>query len=158
MAEQNFRIYRPEECVTFRKTTEPFGGLSNMAPGFPLAVNRVFFLTSEALYQCCRFPDAPDIQSFVIQERSPMTAKMRVKPLLHKTRPDWDRIRVTVMRWCLRVKLSQNFKTFGNLLRATQGKAIVENSRKDAFWGAIPNEHGELVGENVLGRLLMELR
>lgn len=158
MADQKSRIYRPEECITFRKTSEPFGGLSNMAPGFPLSVNRVLFLTSEALYQCCRFPDSPEIQSFVIHERSPMTAKMRVKPLLHKTRPDWDKVRVAVMRWCLRVKLSQNFKTFGNLLQATKGKSIVENSRRDEFWGAILNEQGELVGANVLGRLLMELR
>lgn len=35
---------------------------------------------------------------------------------------------------------------------------IVEESRRDAFWGAVPNSEGRLRGANVLGRLLMELR
>jgi type I restriction enzyme S subunit len=52
-----------------------------MAPGFPLCVNGVRIRTSEALYQACRFPHLPDIQRQIIDERSPMTAKMRIKPL-----------------------------------------------------------------------------
>ncbi len=37
------RTYTPAEVVAFRKTNEPFGGLSNMAPGFPVVVNRIHF-------------------------------------------------------------------------------------------------------------------
>jgi hypothetical protein len=44
------------------------------------------------------------------------------------------------------------------LLLSTGDRAIVEESTKDAFWGAKPQPDDELVGENVLGRLLMELR
>src|SRR2546426_7568195 len=36
--------------------------------------------------------------------------------------------------------------------------SIVEDSRKDDFWGAKASDEGTLVGMNVLGRLLMELR
>ena len=33
-----------------------------------------------------------------------------------------------------------------------------EKSHKDIFWGAVSDETGVLVGENVLGKLLMKIR
>ena len=152
------RTYDPAASVVFLKTNERFGGLSNMAPGFPLRLNGVRIRTSEALYQACRFPHMPDVQRRIIDERSPMTAKMRSKPFRKDSRPDWDAVRVKIMRWCLRVKLVQNWEEFGRLLLATGESPIVEQSRKDDFWGAKVGEDGSLVGMNVLGRLLMELR
>lgn len=153
------RIYDRTACVTFRSTSEAFGGLSNMAPGFPLLVNGARIRTSEALYQACRFPHMPEVQRLIIGEASPMTAKMKSKPFRKQSRPDWDHVaRLRVMRWCLRVKLAQNWEKFGALLLATGDKPIVEDSRKDAFWGAKPTEEGTLIGCNVLGRMLMELR
>lgn len=44
------------------------------------------------------------------------------------------------------------------LLLSTADKQIVEISRKDPFWGAVPVGPDNLVGQNVLGKLLMELR
>ncbi len=152
------RTYDPAASVVFLKTNERFGGLSNMAPGFPLRVNNVRIRTSEALYQACRFPHMPDVQRKIIDEHSPMTAKMRSKPFRNASRQDWDAVRVKIMRWCLRVKLAQNWREFGRLLLATGDSSIVEQSRKDDFWGAKVAEDGSLVGMNVLGRLLMELR
>ena len=35
------RTYNRQDCITFRKTAERFGGLSNMAGGYPLFVNGV---------------------------------------------------------------------------------------------------------------------
>jgi hypothetical protein len=64
------------------------------------------------------------------------------------------------MRWCLRVKLAQNYEKFGHLLLSTENRPIVEQSRKDDYWGAkfVADSDQYLVGQNVLGRLLMELR
>ena len=152
------RTYIRSECVVFRKTKELFGGLSNMAAGFYLKVNGTHILTSEALYQACRFPHRPEIQRLIVQQASPMTAKMKSKPYRNDSRPDWDAVRIKIMRWCLRVKLAQNWEEFGRLLRATKDRAIVEDSRKDDFWGAKEVDDKTLVGVNVLGRLLMELR
>ena len=152
------RTYDPSASVVFLKTNERFGGLSNMAPGFPLRVNGVRIRTSEALYQACRFPHMPEVQQLIIGENSPMTAKMRSKPYRRVSRHDWDFVRVKIMRWCLRVKLAQNLREFGRLLLATGDRPIVEQSRKDDFWGAKVADDGTLVGMNVLGRLLMELR
>lgn len=154
------RTYDRNDCIVFRKTKEKFGGLSNMASGFPLEVNGIKIRSSEALYQVCRFPYHPEIQKLIIQQRSPMTAKMKGKPHREKTRPDWLTARINIMRWCLRVKLAQNWDKFSSLLLETGDKPIVEDSRKDDFWGAkmVDKDKSSLVGMNVLGRLLMELR
>ncbi len=48
---KDVRVYNRSECVCFLKTKEEFGGLSNMAGGFVLEINRVKILTAEALYQ-----------------------------------------------------------------------------------------------------------
>jgi type I restriction enzyme S subunit len=152
------RTYRASEAAVFRRTTETFGGLSNMAPGFPLSVDGIEVRSTEALYQACRFPFLPDLQAMILRERSPMTAKMKARPFRSKTRDDWDVARVRVMRWCLRLKLAQNWHRFSELLLATTGRPIVEDSTRDPFWGARRDENGLLVGCNVLGRLLMELR
>lgn len=154
------RTYKYDEVCFFRKTKERFGGLSNMASGFPLKVNNIHILTSEALYQACRYPHLPEIQKKIINEKSPMTAKMVGKPFRDQTRPDWDKVRVDIMYWCLQVKLAQNFITFGQLLETTCDKPIVEESNKDPFWGAIKSKTDEncLTGVNALGRLLMKLR
>lgn len=164
--DKEFRTYHPATCVVFRKTKEKWGGLSNMAAGYPLKVNGIPIRTSEALYQACRYPHKPDLQRQIIEERSPMTAKMRGKPFRKESRPLWESVdetdrlleNVKIMRWCLRVKLAQNWHAFGQLLLHTGDKDIVEHSRNDVFWGAKLAADGTLVGMNVLGRLLMQLR
>ncbi|NWO07529.1 MAG: NADAR family protein [Alteromonadaceae bacterium] len=154
------RTYIRSEVVVVYKTREAFGGLSNMASGYPLQVNGIRILTTEALYQACRYPHMLEVQRAIIGQHSPMTAKMKSKPHRKDSRPDWDEVRHKVMRWCLRVKLAQHYEKFGGLLLATRSQPIVEQSRKDDFWGAkLADKNGDiLVGQNVLGRLLMELR
>lgn len=94
----------------------------------------------------------------IIRQQSPMTAKMVGKPHRADSRPDWERVRVKIMRWCLRAKLLHNWQRFGDVLLATGELPIVEESRRDDFWGAKPIDSGTLTGSNILGRLLMELR
>lgn len=151
--------YDPARCVSFRKTAERWGGLSNMAPGYPLRVLGEVVATSEALYQACRFPDHPELQRTILLTKNPMKAKMITKPVRHLTRPDWETggVRVVAMQWALRVKLVQNSAKFGTLLTSTGAAPIVEDSHKDRFWGAVMQD-GLLVGENVLGKLLVDLR
>ena len=152
-------VYQRQECAVFQKTQAAFGGLSNMASGYPLKVNGVSIRTSEALYQACRFPHFSDVQKLIIEQNSPMAAKMYSKPHRgDKSREDWEHVRVPVMRRCLHIKLAQNWEKFGKLLLSTGDQMIVEESKRDDFWGAKPQVDGTLVGINVLGRLLRELR
>ena len=154
----NLRTYNVTDCVVFLKTRDNFGGLSNMAAGFPIYINDCPIRTSEALYQACRFPHIADLQRKIIEARSPMTAKMISRRFVRYSRVDWNLVRLNVMRWCLRAKLAHNWKKFSELLLSTENYPIVEQSRKDAFWGAKSVGDGKLVGINALGRLLMELR
>ena len=154
----NIRRYSRESSAVFLKTKEKYGGLSNMAGGFPLEVNGIPIRTSEALYQACRFPDDIALQRIIIAQSSPMTAKMKGRPHRSRSRPDWNQKRVAIMRWCLEVKLAQNFDSFSRVLLETGSLPIVEESQRDEFWGAKPQDGGMLIGKNALGRLLMQLR
>lgn len=155
--EQEIRVYDISNSISFKKTTEKHGGLSNMASGYPIVVNGIFIRSSEALYQAMRYPNYPDIQMEIINQTSPMTAKMISKKYKSKTRMDWKQVRVPIMKWTLRVKLCQNIEIFGRLLLETKNLSIVEESNKDPFWGAERTDD-KFEGANVLGRLLMELR
>jgi type I restriction enzyme S subunit len=158
METQNFSTYSRNKSAVFLRTAELFGGLSNMAGGYPLSINNIRILTTEALYQACRFPHLPEVQKLIIGQNSPMTAKMKSKPFRKESRPDWDDIRILVMRWCLHVKLAQNWEKFSALLLSTEDRPIVEESYRDQFWGAKPIDPDRLSGINVLGQLLTELR
>ena len=152
-------------AVVFRATKDQWGGLSNMAAGYPLIVNGHLFRTSEALYQAFRYSDDKSedgelIQELIRREKSPMAAKMVSKKYYAFTRDDWDFTRVKIMDWCLRAKLSAHWDNFSALLLSTGDLPIVEESHKDRFWGAVavPGSADHLAGENVLGSLLVRLR
>lgn len=150
--------YDITKSIVFRKTTDEFGGLSNMSRAFPLRVYGIRVATSEAMYQALRFPDYPEIQSLILNATKPKAAKLIARSHLDFNRPDWNDVRVAIMTWVLRMKFCQHSVTFGKLLEATGDRAIVEFSKRDAFWGASPIQVGVLEGQNVLGRLLMQMR
>jgi len=158
MEKVKVQTYNKNEAAIFRSTKATFGGLSNMASGYTIFVNGVMILSSEALYQALKFTSYPDIQHKIISQKSPMTAKMISRKHNDLVRPDWNDIRIDVMRWCLMVKLSQNWDLFSEVLNSTGDAPIVEYSTKDKVWAAIDKGNGTLEGANVLGRLLMELR
>lgn len=158
LADSQIRIYQRSASAVFLKTSERWGGLSNMASGFPIVVNRHVIANSEALYQTCRFPHMPSVQRKILDQKSPMTAKMVGKPFRDRSRDDWAANRTRFMRWCINAKLVCNFEKFSSLLLETGDLPIVEESRRDQFWGAKKIDDEILQGSNVLGRLLMELR
>lgn len=74
-----------------------------------------------------------------------------------KLRPDWEDIKVNVMRALLRVKFDQA-SDLGTRLLLTGGKHLVEgNDWNDTFWGCV-QVGNTWVGANMLGILLMERR
>jgi len=154
-------IYLRSESVVFCKVNEPYGGFSNMAPGFPLWFEGLDYRTSEHLYQSLRFPQHPLVQERIRNNPSPMGAKMSTRPFrATHSRSDWEEICVEVMRFCLRLKLNSYRTSFGGLLLSTGDKPIVEESRRNRSdpWSARAKGRDILEGENGLGVLLMELR
>lgn len=152
------RTYNSSDVIAFKSTKEEFGGLSNMAPGFSLRVNDIIIPSAEALYQVCRFPLFPQIQEEIICQNSPMTAKMISRKYHGHTRQDWEEVKYDIMYWVLKVKLSQNYEKFYQLLKKTADSPIVELSSKDKDWAVVAEGNNTLRGKNALGRLLMQLR
>ncbi len=154
--------YDLTQVISFYKVDEPFGGLSNMSGKyFHLHVNDILVRSSESLYQCLRFTSHPDIQREILENKSPKGSKMVSKKYRKEfTRDDFDEIKVDLMYWCLKVKLCSHPLLFGGLLDRTGNKEIVEISNSDRFWGCVREKGNEniVTGENVLGRLLMDLR
>ena len=61
------------------------------------------------------------------------------------------------MRWVLRCKREANRRKIDAVLAVTGERPIVEVSKRDVWWGARPVAD-RYEGDNVLGRLWMELR
>lgn len=152
--------YVKGDVVSFLKTDGEFGGLSNMASGYPLLVNGLHVRSSEHLYQALKFSGYPSVQLEILEKPSPLVAKWTAKRKDYKPfiRDDWEEVKLEVMDYCLRAKLITHWVKFGDLLRRTGHKDIVEvSSKKDRFWGAAP-AGDDLYGHNHLGRLLTTLR
>ncbi|HBJ0568390.1 TPA: NADAR family protein [Escherichia coli] len=151
------RDYEISSSISFRKTTERWGGLSNMCSGFDLNVNGISIQSSEILYQACRFPEHPSIQHEILTQSNPMVAKRISRKHDKYTRLEWDKNRISIMKWVVFVKLCQNWDSFFYLLDSTENKNIVEHSEKDSFWGGKINGD-RFSGVNALGRILMFTR
>lgn len=141
------------------RSADKYGDLSNMTSGFPIRICGLEFSGPEALYQALKYPDAPDAQRRIAEATNGMAAK-RVAYLPEVSaclREDWDEVRVSAMRITLSLKLWQHTERFGQALVDTGDLTIVEKSFRDQYWGAKPVAGG-YEGENMLGRLLMDLR
>lgn len=70
-----------------------------------------------------------------------------------EVRPDWEKIRVDVMRDLVRQKFLKHRDLAEMLLATGTAELIEENSWGDTFWGICEGE-----GENRLGPILMDVR
>lgn len=78
-------------------------------------------------------------------------AKRRGQAL--ELRPDWDGIKLDLMERCLRLKFAPGSELAQRLLDTGDAELIEGNSWGDVFWGVCGG-----VGQNHLGRLLMQIR
>lgn len=148
----------PKNTIAFTKVNLPFGWLSNMAP-YPVTYQDKRYRTTEALFQCLRFETHPEVQEAIRECASPMGAKMIAK----KNRVLADCTKdIENMKLCLKLKLEQH-PQLNNWLHWTEDALIVEDctarktSRTAKVWGAVKVGE-EWVGENLLGKLWMEIR
>ena len=151
-----------EITITTVKVTN--GWLSCMSP-YPVEYQGQHYRTCEALFQVLRFVGFPETQNEIRNCPSPMGAKMiarRDRRLLNRT-GIWDYAESdsALMKECLRLKLEQHPELQQNLV-GTGDSIIIEDctthDREAArIWGQV-KVNGKWVGQNILGRLWMELR
>lgn len=146
------------DTIKIRKVNEPYGWLGNMSP-YPVVHQGVTYRTTEALFQALRFND-PLIKDEIINQKSPMGAKMKAKANKVKmVVQQFSEQDITNMRLCLKLKIEQH-PELRKMLLETGDKLIVEDTTKrnrECRWGAKLRD-GVWVGDNLLGKLWMELR
>lgn len=129
-----------------------FYPLSNFS-AFTLQWKGLRFDTSEAAYHWEKFPGRAMIQDFILKAESAHVAFKLAEEQKDLRRPDWDEVKVGIMREILRAKVAQHEYVRRKLL-ATGERELIEDSWRDSFWGWGPNHDGK----NMLGNLWMEIR
>jgi ribA/ribD-fused uncharacterized protein len=129
-----------------------FYPLSNFS-AFTLEWKDRRFDTSEAAYHWEKFVGKPPLMTAIQYAPSAHEAFKVAERNKVFRRPDWDDVKVGIMRDILRAKVDQHEYVRRKLL-ATGTRELVEDSWRDDFWGWGPNRDGQ----NMLGKLWMELR
>lgn len=152
--------YPVEDCIPIRKTTEAWGILGNFAHT-PLVVNGMIFDNSEQLFQMMKFTDMDALSALYKSKGLTLKRIAQNRENNGLRRPDWGRIIVDCMKFCLLTKYEQS-ESFRSTLEDTKGKIIVEDQtkfpRKTADTWGVKQVDDKFIGSNLLGRLLMELR
>lgn len=171
------------EPVRFFNKTSPHFNLSNYSPCTFFLEDRVWYSVesyyqsqkfntpaTETYYRLIREADSPQKakdmgtlrvnsrgQSWLINKSEPSLGKMNdcIEEFngTVKLRPDWEEIKIEVMKRGLYAKFTQNPDLKKSLL-GTGDREIIEDSPYDSFWGCGPKGDGQ----NQLGKLLMRLR
>lgn len=123
--------------------------LSNFFPS-PVLVDGVIYPTVEHAYQAAKSRD-PDHVRRILADPNPARAKRVGRAAL--LRPNWDAIKLDVMRLLVTAKFARG-SVLANQLVLTDPHELVEgNSWGDTYWGVCRG-----VGANHLGMILMVVR
>ena len=127
--------------------------LSNFS-SFRLRWAGMDFATSEHAYHWYRFNGVANMhQEVILATRSAHDVFRYAQENKAHQRPEWDEVKVGVMKEILRAKAEQHEYVRRKLLQ-TGERSLIENSWRDPFWGWGENRDGE----NMLGKLWMEVR
>lgn len=136
--------------ILFYKSIEPYGYLNNFAYA-RMFVFEDWFDTVEHAYQCQKTLSHAEAGNFKALAQTPRQARDEGQKLT--MRPDWDDIKIKVMKEAVMAKFLQHQNLLIKLLE-TEDAEIIEDSPIDSFWGRGPDYQGH----NHLGKVLMEVR
>jgi len=134
------------------KTIDRFSGefrfLSNFSPSW-VSFDGVKYRTVEHAYQAAKTVDEQDRHS-IKEMYKPASAKQAGR--LVRLRSGWEGIKLSIMKQLLKEKFKDE-KLKEKLLSTDDALLIEGNHWGDIYWGVCNG-----VGENKLGKLLMEIR
>ena len=154
--------YPAEQCALVKMAADEWGILGNFGRA-AVVVNGVEFSNTEKLFQCMKFTYAPVIQEIYAQNNMSIKMKARKKEYEQYVREDWKKIFLDALKFVLVTKYEQS-ETFRAELERSKGLYIVEDETgrlgckksADAYGAVLVGD--EMVGPNLLGQFLMELR
>ena len=127
--------------------------LSNFYPS-PFEWNGITFPAVENWFQAWKTTDEDEFYAIATADTPGKSKRLGRKCTL---RPDWEAIKVDVMRAGLKYKF-QNPELRNKLLSTGDEELVEGNTWHDRTWGRCICEKCGGQGQNLLGQLLMELR
>ena len=115
----------------------------------PVPFEGLTFDSSEAAFQAAKCLDMKERERFL--GLSGGQAKRLGKRV--ELRSDWETVKIEIMRQVLKSKFTQNPELREKLIATGDTELIEGNNWNDRFWGVCRG-----VGQNHLGKLLMEVR
>jgi hypothetical protein len=94
------------EIIEFYRIQDKYGEFSNFAP-FPIAIEDRRWRTSEHYFQAQKFLD-DEYRESIRQTPSPMIAARMGRSRQQPLRPDWESVKVSVMREAVMAKFTQH--------------------------------------------------
>lgn len=150
--------------ILINKVKDHSGWLSCMS-AHPVKYKGLEFRTCEGLFQWLRFNGNPEVQEEIREAKSPMAAKMiarKNRDLLNRG-VKWDEAPedIELMKLCLMIKIEQHPDLQEKLIETGDATIIEDCTSHDResarFWGMV-YKGNNWIGENMLGKLWMELR
>ncbi len=124
--------------------------LSNFWPSPIVDENHLTWKTVEHYYQACKATTEED-RELIRNSPKPGDAKRLGKKI--KLREDWEQVKLKIMYHCVKLKFAQNEDLKQKLLET--GNAYLEETN---YWGDVCFGVCNGVGENYLGKILMQVR
>lgn len=122
----------------------------------PFIHDGITYPTNEHFFQAMKTLDIDERKAIAAAD-TPGKAKRMGRNV--KLRPDWERIKVSVMELGLRLKFLQHPDLAQKLIETGDEELIEGNWWCDQTWGSCScPDHIRTPGRNLLGMLLMELR
>lgn len=130
----------------YKKFSGELAFLSNFYP-CNVAINGLHFTSSEAAYQSFKNLDyQAKFTTMGAGESKKYSNNIQL-------RPDWDQVKLSVMKEVVKAKFKQNSILAHKLMLTPDCDLIEENSWGDTFWGTCNG-----VGENHLGKILLKVK
>jgi ribA/ribD-fused uncharacterized protein len=105
------------------------------------------YRNAEAAYQAQKDPTRAN-EFIMLKGDDAKTLGSKVTP-----RSDWEEIKVQVMYEVVKAKFTQNRNLMQKLMKTGNAELVHGNIHRDTFWGIYGGK-----GENMLGKILMEIR
>jgi ribA/ribD-fused uncharacterized protein len=140
------------KTIRFYRATGEYGFMSNLYK-WRMVFEGQEFTCAETAYQFGK-PKDRAVAEWLISAPKPHLCAVAAHALLaFDIRPDWNAIKVDRMKAVLEAKFTQH-EDLKQALLNTGDATLIEDSKTDSFWGT----GSKGVGQNTLGRLLIDLR
>lgn len=144
-----------DEIQFYRANEKPYGVFSNLYRR-PIEFEGRVYPTAEHAYQAGK-ARRPEVKEWILAAPSPALLAMAAHGLYYwDITPGWSKTKFDRMKKILIAKFTQH-QDLRDILLATGNKRLVESATVDnpvnRLWGEVNGK-----GQNMLGRLLMEVR